>query len=98
MHGEAVLYDDGTEKVEDADDSKTITVEISKEEIPLPLRLLMNVASTVDKGERGHSSELPAELERLKQFPFFQGFEGIDIHEHLPELTKDVVVERVQLQ
>lgn len=81
-----------------ADDSKTITVDISKEEIPLPLRLLMDVASTMDKGERTHTSELPAELECLKQFPFFQGFEGIDVDDHLPELTKDVVIERVQLQ
>jgi hypothetical protein len=80
-----------------ADDSKTITVDVSKEEIPLPLRLLMDVASTGDKSERTHTSELPAELERLKQFPFFQGFEGIDV-DHLPELTKDVGIERVQLQ
>jgi hypothetical protein len=81
-----------------ADDSKTITVDVSKEEIPLPLRLLMDVASTGDKSEHTHTSELPAELERLKQFPFFQGFEGIDIDNHLPELTKDVGIERVRLQ
>jgi hypothetical protein len=57
----------------------------------------MDVASTRDKSERTHTSELPAELECLKQFPFFQGFEGIDV-DHLPELTEDIVIERVQLQ
>lgn len=80
------------------DGSKTIKVDISNEEIPLPLRLLMDVASTENSKERAHSSELPTELERLKQLPFFQGFEEIDLDEQLPELTEDVAIEHIQLQ
>lgn len=81
-----------------ADGSKTITVDISKEDIPLPIRLLMDAVSAEDKIGRAHAPETHAEWEQLKQFPFFQGLEGIDLEAQLPELTKDVAIEHVRLQ
>lgn len=80
------------------DGSKTITVDISKEEVPLPVRLLMNVVSAVDNNERTHAEEIPAELERIKNLPFFQGLERANFEEQLPKLTEDVEIERVLLQ
>lgn len=80
------------------DGSKTIVVDITEEEIPLPLRLLMDVASSVDKGEHNPAEEVSAELERLKQLPFFQGLDEVSLEEQMPELTEDVTIERVQLQ
>ena len=81
-----------------ADGSKTITVDISKEDIPLPLRLLMDAASAEDKIGRVHAPEAHAEWEQLRQLPFFQGLEGIDLEAQLPELTEDVAIEHVRLQ
>lgn len=81
-----------------ADGSKTITVDISKEDIPLPLRLLMDAASAEDKIGRAHAPEAHAEWEQLKQLPFFQGLEGIDLEAQLPQLTEDVAIEHVRLQ
>lgn len=78
--------------------SKTITVDISKEDIPLPLRLLMDAASAKDKIGRTHAPEAHAEWEQLGQLPFFQGLEGIDLEAQLPELTDDVAIEHVRLQ
>lgn len=89
---------DNFSAMEHADGSKTITVEVSKEEIPLPLRLLMDVASAEDKRERVYTKETPEEWERMKQLPFFQGLEEVDLEEQLPELTEDVAIERVKLQ
>lgn len=81
-----------------ADGLKTITVDISKEDVPLPLRLLMGAASAEDKIGRAHAPEAHAEWEQLKQLPFFQGLEGIDLEAQLPELTNDVAIEHVRLQ
>ncbi|MCR2805443.1 hypothetical protein [Paenibacillus soyae] len=81
-----------------ADGSKTITVDISKEDIPLPVRLLMDAASAEERVGRAHAPEAHAEWEQLKQLPFFQGLEGIDLEEQLPELTEDVAIEHVRLQ
>lgn len=81
-----------------ADGSKTITVDISKEDIPLPLRLLMDAASAEDKIGRAHAPEAHAGWEQIKQLPFFQGLEGIDLEAQLPELTEDVAIEHVRLQ
>ncbi|MCI3921155.1 hypothetical protein MO973_13000 [Paenibacillus sp. TRM 82003] len=83
-----------------ADGSKTITVDVSKDEIPLPLRLMMDVASADDRNEHANdrTPETTEEWERIKQFPFFQGFEEIDLEQRLPELTDDVAIERVKLQ
>jgi hypothetical protein len=81
-----------------ADGSKTITVDISKEDIPLPLRLLMDAASAEDKIGRAHAPEAHAGWEQLKQLPFFQGLEGIDLEAQLPQLTEDVAIEHVRLQ
>lgn len=78
--------------------SRTIMLNVSKEEIPLPLRLLVDVASSADKNERSHTEEVPAEWDRLQQLPFFQGLAGTDLPEQLPKLTKDVVIEHVRLQ
>ncbi|MDQ0061579.1 hypothetical protein [Paenibacillus harenae] len=84
--------------VNQADGSKTIAVDISKEDIPLPLRLLMDAASAEDRVGRAHAPEAYAEWEQLKQLPFFQGLEGIDLEAQLPELTEDVAIEHVRLQ
>ncbi len=81
-----------------ADSSKTITLDVSKEEIPLPLRLLVDASSSVDKPERAHAPEVSAEWERMKQFPFFQGFEEANFAEQLPKLKDDVAIEYVRLQ
>ncbi|MDF2836620.1 MAG: hypothetical protein K0Q63_2260 [Paenibacillus sp.] len=81
-----------------ADGSKTITVDISKEDIPLPLRLLMDAASAEDKLGRAHAPEAHAGWEQISQLPFFQGLEGIDLEAQLPELTEDVAIEHVRLQ
>jgi hypothetical protein len=81
-----------------ADGSKTITVDISKEDIPLPLRLLMDAASAEDKIGRTHAPEAHAEWGQLGQLPFFQGLEGIDLKAQLPELRDDVAIEHVRLQ
>ncbi|GBG07079.1 hypothetical protein PAT3040_01627 [Paenibacillus agaridevorans] len=81
-----------------ADGSKTITVDISKEDIPLPIRLLMDAASAEERVGRAHAPEAHAGWEQLRQLPFFQGLEGIDLEAQLPELTKDVAIEHVRLQ
>ncbi|TLS50767.1 hypothetical protein FE782_18900 [Paenibacillus antri] len=82
-----------------ADGTKTISVDVSKDEIPVPLQLLMDVAAAGDRNERTNAPEPTEEWERIKQFPFFQGLEeGLNLEEHLPELTDDVALERVQLQ
>jgi hypothetical protein len=81
-----------------ADGSKTITVDIGKEDIPLPIRLLMDAASAEERVGRAHAPEAHAEWEQLKQLPFFQGLEGIDLEAQLPELTQDVAIEHVRLQ
>lgn len=81
-----------------ADGSKTITVDISKEDIPLPVRLLMDAASAEEKIGSAHAPKAHAEWEQLKQLPFFQGLEGIDLEAQLPELTEDVAIEHVRLQ
>jgi hypothetical protein len=81
-----------------ADGSKTITVDISKEEIPLPLRLLMDVASAEGKSKHTQAPKASPEWDRIKQLPFFQGFEGIDLEKQFPDLTVDVAIERVKLQ
>ncbi|PZD97279.1 hypothetical protein DNH61_02675 [Paenibacillus sambharensis] len=86
--------------VNHADGSKTITFDVSKEEVPLTVRLLMDVASAAGKGEHQHptATEVPAELELMKDIPFFQDFEGLNLEEQLPELTKDTAIEHVRLQ
>ncbi len=81
-----------------ADGSKTIAVNISREDVPLPLRLLMNAASAEDKIGRVHAPEAHGEWEQIKRLPFFQGLEGIDLKTQLPELTEDVAIEHVRLQ
>ncbi|MBC8081162.1 MAG: hypothetical protein H7X86_12515 [Gorillibacterium sp.] len=104
--GEEALFDfmvgdlkDDFSVTNQTDGSKTITVDVSKEEIPLPLRLLLDVASAADKDKRAHAPEASEKWEQLKQFPFFQGLEGVNLEAHLlPKLTKDVAIERVRLQ
>jgi hypothetical protein len=83
-----------------ANGSKTITVDVSKDEIPLPLRLLLDVASNGDRHERGDWDAEDANAhELLQRFPFFQGLEeGLKFEEQLPELTDDVAIERVRLE
>jgi len=83
--------------------TKTITVDVSKDEIPLPLRLLLDVASTGDRYERDAWDAEDAEDAKaddlLARFPFFQGLEeGLKLEEQLPELTDDVAIERVRLE
>ncbi|MEK3884327.1 hypothetical protein [Paenibacillus sp. PL2-23] len=81
-----------------ADGLRTITVNISKEDIPLLARLIMDAASAEEQIGRAHTPQAHAEWEQLRQLPFFQGFEGIDLEARLPELTEDVTIERVLLQ
>lgn len=81
-----------------ADGSKTITVDISKEDIPLPIRLLMDAASAEERVGRAHAPAAHTEWEQIRQLPFFQGIEGIDLEAQLPELTEDVAIEHVRLQ
>lgn len=81
-----------------ADGSKTITADIDDKDIPLPIRLLMDVAESKDKMERKHAEEAPAQWERIKQLPFFQGLTDIDFDEQLPDLTEDFTIEHVTLQ
>lgn len=84
--------------VNQADGSKTIGFDVSKEEIPLAVRLLMDVASSDAKAGRAHAPAEHKEWERIKQLPFFQGLEEIDLEAQLPELTEDVAIEHVRLQ
>ena len=81
-----------------ADGSRTITADIDDKDIPLPIRLLMDVAESNDKRERKHAEEAPAQWERIKQFPFFQGISDINFEEQMPELKKDFTIEHVKLQ
>ncbi|MFC4302007.1 hypothetical protein [Cohnella boryungensis] len=81
-----------------ADGSKTITADIDEKDIPLPIRLLMDVAESKDRAERKHTGEVPAEWERIKQLPFFQGLKDINFEEQMPKLTKDFAIEHVKLQ
>ncbi len=80
-----------------ADGLKTITVNISKEDVPLLPRLLMNAASAEDRIGRAHMPEAHKEWEQLAHLPFFQGLEALDLEEQLPELTEDVAIEHVRL-
>ncbi|GIP59035.1 hypothetical protein MKX50_24825 [Paenibacillus sp. FSL W8-0186] len=84
--------------VNHADHSKTISVDVSKEEVPLVVRLLMDVASADGRKEHSKASEVPAEWESLKQIPFFQGLEAVNLEEQLPELTEEVTIEHLRLQ
>lgn len=81
-----------------ADGSKTITADIDEKDIPLPIRLLMDVAESNDRMERQHEQEAPEHWERIKELPFFQGFSDINFEEQLPELTEDFTIEHVTLQ
>jgi hypothetical protein len=83
-----------------ANGAKTITVDVSKDEIPLPLRLLLDVASNGDRPGHGEWNAEDANAhELLKRFPFFQGLEeGLKLEEQLPELTDDVAIGRVRLE
>jgi hypothetical protein len=81
-----------------ADGSKTITADMEEKDIPLPIRLLMDVAESKDGNERKHAEEAPAQWERIKQLPFFQGLKDIDFEEQMPKLTKDFAIEHVKLQ
>ncbi len=82
-----------------ADGGKTITVDVSRDEIPLPLRLLLDVASNEERHERGAWDADDAQAhELLERLPFFQGLEeGVKLAEELPELTDDIAIERVRL-
>ncbi|MBT2289447.1 hypothetical protein J7E73_09945 [Paenibacillus albidus] len=84
--------------VNHADNSKTISVDVSKEEVPLAVRLLMDVASADDRKEHSNASEVPTEWEGLKEIPFFQGFEAAELGEQLPELTEEATIEHLRLQ
>mgnify|MGYP001405695186 CR=1 FL=1 len=81
-----------------ADGSKTITADIGEKDIPLPIRLLMDVAESHDRMERKHEEEAPAQWQRIKELPFFQAFSDINFEEQLPELTEDFTIEHVKLQ
>ncbi|GMK39777.1 hypothetical protein PCCS19_28320 [Paenibacillus sp. CCS19] len=81
-----------------ADGSKTITADIDEKDIPLPIRLLMDAAESKDRAGSRHVEESSADWERIKQFPFFQGLEDINLEEQLPELTEDFAIEHVKLQ
>jgi hypothetical protein len=81
-----------------ADGSKTITADIGEKDIPLPIRLLMDAAESKDRAERKNTGEVPAEWERIKQLPFFQGLKDIDFEEQMPKLTKDFAIEHLKLQ
>lgn len=81
-----------------ADGSKTITADIDDKDIPLPIRLLMDVAESNDRMERKHAEEAPEQWERIKQLPFFQGLSDINFEEQIPELTEDFTIEHVKLQ
>ena len=84
--------------VSHADGSKTIEVLVSKEEVPLPVRMLIDVASAADRMQHADEQEASAEWEAALQLPFFQGLEAADLEELLPELVEDVAIERVRLQ
>ncbi|WP_019637733.1 hypothetical protein [Paenibacillus fonticola] len=84
--------------VNHTDDSKTISVDVSKEEVPLAVRLLMDVASANDREKHPNASEVTTEWEGLKQIPFFQGLETANLEEQLPELTEEVAIEHLRLQ
>jgi len=79
-----------------ADGSRTITVDVSQDEIPLPLRLLIDAAAAEERGER--TGPDPSAEARLSQYPFFQGIEELRLEERLPELKEGVAIERVQLR
>ncbi|WP_027086894.1 hypothetical protein [Cohnella panacarvi] len=81
-----------------ADGSKTITADIDEKDIPLPIRLLMDVAESNDRTERKHEKEAPEHWERIKELPFFQGLKDINFEEQLPKLTEDFAIEHVTLQ
>ncbi len=81
-----------------ADRSKTITVDIDEKDIPLPIRLIMDVAESHDRMERKDEKEAPEQWERIKELPFFQGLKDINFEEQLPELTEDFAIEHVTLQ
>lgn len=81
-----------------ADGSKTITADIDEKDIPLPIRLLMDVAESRDGMDRKHDKEAPEHWERIKQLPFFQGLSDINFEEQLPKLTEDFTIEHVKLQ
>jgi hypothetical protein len=84
--------------VNHVDGTRTITADVSKNEIPLPLKMLIDVAASKDRSGRDFDHEQKQEWERIKQIPFFQGLEGLNLEEQLPELKDDVAIERVQLQ
>jgi hypothetical protein len=81
-----------------ADGTRTITVDVSKDEIPLPLKLMIDVAASKDRNEHENAPEHSEAWDQIKQIPFFQGLEELNIKEQLPDLKDDVAIERVQLQ
>lgn len=81
-----------------ADGSRTIAVDVTRDEVPLPLRLLIDAASSHERNDRASENEALKEWERMKDFPFFQGLESLPMEELLPELTDDAAIERVTLQ
>ncbi len=83
---------------EHTDGTKTITVDISKEEVPLPVRLLLDVVSSQDHNERSHAPEVSAEWAPVMEMPFFQELLQLDLNEQLPQLTEELAIEHVQLQ
>jgi hypothetical protein len=81
-----------------ADGTRTITVDVSKDEIPLPLKLMIDVAASKDRNERDHNPENSEAWDQIKHIPFFQGLEELNMKDQLPDLKNDVAIERVQLQ
>jgi len=81
-----------------ADGSKTITVDVTKEEIPLPLRLLIDAASDSHHDKRTHAPEASESWGKMKQLPFFQDLDVVNLDAQLPKLTKDVAIDRVRMQ
>lgn len=75
-----------------ADGSKTITMDLNQNEIPVPLNLLTAVAvESKDKGiNSGNEAETNAAQKQLlmEKLPFLKDFEGLDTD--MPELQKNV--------
>lgn len=83
------------------DGSKNVTLDLTKNEIPAPIGLLINIAAASDATfeHNNHQSDLDSkELELLKSMPFFEGLcDEEALESKMPELKKDIVIEGVMV-
>lgn len=80
--------------IENADGSKVVTLDLDAKEIPVPLNLMISAATSSEEHRNDFAED--RHDEKMKDIPFFAGFE--DMEKNMPKLKEDVKVTGLQVQ